>query len=62
MTSAFDKEAKRSAGCAGNVLSLYEDRPNNWDAWDIDFFTAMLYLKEQLFLRNLRAEALYLNK
>ena len=22
----------------GNVLSLYEDRPNNWDAWDIDFF------------------------
>ena len=22
----------------GNVLSLYEDLPNNWDAWDIDFF------------------------
>ena len=22
----------------GNVLSLYEDRPLNWDAWDIDFY------------------------
>ena len=22
----------------GNVLTLYEDRPNNWDAWDIDIF------------------------
>jgi alpha-mannosidase len=36
---AFDKEA----GCAvlegkGNLLSLYEDRPNQWDAWDIDIF------------------------
>ena len=27
----------------GNVLSLYEDRPFNWDAWDIDF-----YYKESL--------------
>ena len=23
---------------AGNVLSLYEDRPNDWDAWDVDFY------------------------
>ena len=23
---------------SGNVLSLYEDRPLNWDAWDIDFY------------------------
>jgi len=22
----------------GNRFTLYEDRPNNWDAWDIDFF------------------------
>ena len=22
----------------GNIFSLYEDIPNNWDAWDIDFF------------------------
>jgi alpha-mannosidase len=22
----------------GNIISLYEDIPNNWDAWDIDFF------------------------
>ena len=25
-------------GQAGNRFSLYEDRPNNWDAWDIDIF------------------------
>ncbi len=22
----------------GNVLTLYDDHPNNWDAWDIDFY------------------------
>ena len=22
----------------GNELTLYVDRPNNWDAWDVDFF------------------------
>jgi len=22
----------------GNILTLYEDRPNDWDAWDIDAF------------------------
>jgi alpha-mannosidase len=26
------------AGRPGNVLTLYEDRPNNWDAWDVDLF------------------------
>ena len=37
--SAFDKEAKKEVlGNAGNILSLYEDRPNDWDAWDVDFF------------------------
>ncbi len=37
----FDKEAGRevlAAGERGHRLSLYEDRPNNWDAWDIDSF------------------------
>lgn len=37
----FDKQAGKDvlgAGESGNLLSLYEDRPNNWDAWDIDFF------------------------
>ena len=38
MISAFDKEIKRSLKDCGNDLSLYEDRPTNWDAWDIDFF------------------------
>ena len=39
--SAFDKDASREVvpeGEAGNVLSLYEDRPNNWEAWDIDCY------------------------
>jgi alpha-mannosidase len=41
LVGAFDKECGREVlahGTAGNVLSLYEDRPNNWDAWDIDVF------------------------
>jgi alpha-mannosidase len=39
--SAYDKEAKKqilAEGKKGNVLSIYEDRPVNWDAWDIDIF------------------------
>jgi len=36
---AFDKEAGKAVLCeAGNVLTLYDDRPNAWDAWDIDIF------------------------
>jgi alpha-mannosidase len=38
---AFDKECRReilSRGQEGNVLLLYEDRPANWDAWDIDIY------------------------
>ena len=39
MVSAHDKELdKEVLTDPGNVLSLYEDRPNNWDAWDVDFF------------------------
>lgn len=26
------------SGEPGNVLTLYEDRPNDWDAWDVDLF------------------------
>lgn len=39
--SAFDKEENKEIiveGKFGNVLSLYEDRPANWDAWDIDIY------------------------
>ena len=37
--SAFDKESKKEIfESAGNILSLYEDRPNDWDAWDVDFY------------------------
>jgi alpha-mannosidase len=39
LTAARDKEAGRNLlvpGQCGNVLTLYEDRPNDWDAWDID--------------------------
>ena len=43
MVSAYDKEFdKEVLTDPGNVLSLYEDRPNNWDAWDVDFFTETL--------------------
>ena len=36
---AYDKELKLNLlNDSGNVLSLYEDRPLNWDAWDIDFY------------------------
>ena len=41
ITGAFDKEAGRDILVGdekGNLLSLYEDRSNNWDAWDVDIF------------------------
>ena len=39
LSSAYDKELDQEMlESQGNILSLYEDRPNNWDAWDIDFF------------------------
>ena len=39
LISAYDKEANVEAlKGPGNIFSLYEDIPNNWDAWDIDFF------------------------
>lgn len=41
LTKLFDKKAGRSVlkeGQRGNVLELYEDKPINFDAWDIDIF------------------------
>lgn len=39
--SIWDKRAEREllpAGTRGNVLMTYEDRPQNYDAWDIDCY------------------------
>ncbi len=41
LVSAFDKTVGREvlkSGENGNMLSLYIDHPNNWEAWDVDFF------------------------
>ena len=43
LISAYDKTTKREVlrdGGKGNVLCLYEDRPVNWDAWDVDVYYA----------------------
>ena len=39
LIKAFDKTTGRdllAEGSTGNALSLYEDRPHNWDAWEVD--------------------------
>ena len=39
LVAAHDLETGESIladGAVGNVLTLYEDRPHNWDAWEID--------------------------
>ncbi|MCL2378578.1 MAG: alpha-mannosidase [Defluviitaleaceae bacterium] len=39
ITSLYDKLAKRNVGKGNlNVLQAYEDKPMNYDAWDIDVF------------------------
>jgi alpha-mannosidase len=41
LTGLFDKRTNRESiapGDAGNVFILYDDVPNNWDAWDVDIF------------------------
>lgn len=41
LTGIFDRQADRSVlreGQLGNVLEIYEDKPVNYDAWDIDNF------------------------
>ncbi|MCE5325624.1 MAG: glycosyl hydrolase-related protein, partial [Planctomycetaceae bacterium] len=55
VVAAYDKAARReilAAGGGGNVLTLYEDRPAAWDAWDIDIYY------EQQVLETARAVAL----
>ena len=39
LVAAFDKTTGRDvvAGAAANLLALYVDQPNKWDAWDVDF-------------------------
>jgi alpha-mannosidase len=42
LTSVWDKSADRevlAAGARGNVLQVFEDYPNFYDAWDVDRFT-----------------------
>jgi len=41
LRSVFDKRARREVlapGAIANQLLLFEDKPVNWDAWDIDIF------------------------
>lgn len=41
LTSLYEKESNKEFlknGRNGNVLTAYEDRPINWDNWDIDVF------------------------
>lgn len=41
LVSIFDKQAEREVLTkegSGNVFQLFEDKPLNWDAWDIDLF------------------------
>ncbi len=39
ITSIYDKEAHRETiKSRANTILLWEDKPNNWDAWDINHF------------------------
>lgn len=39
LVSIFDKNADREVlKGSGNVFQIFEDKPMNWDAWDIDLF------------------------
>ncbi len=46
----FDKQSSREvlpAGAVANQFQAFEDRPLNWDAWDVDlFFDEKVYLAE----------------
>ncbi len=47
--SIYDKQAKREvilANGRGNILRLFEDRPVNWDAWDIDIYYENQFLQQ----------------
>jgi alpha-mannosidase len=41
ITRIYDKAARREVlapGAVGNQFQAFEDRPMNWDAWDVDIF------------------------
>jgi alpha-mannosidase len=41
ITGIYDKSARREVlapGAIGNQFQAFEDRPMNWDAWDVDIF------------------------
>jgi alpha-mannosidase len=55
LISAFDKVNSREilAGRGGNVLSVYEDTPNDFDAWDIDWFYTQQRLADPVCTENI---------
>ncbi len=59
LVRAFDKEAAHEAmrsGDRGNVITLYQDWPNYWDAWDIEQQAARQPLGEARLLEFRRGE------
>ena len=52
---AFDKETGMNVLNKGNVLSLYDDRPVDWDAWDVDIFyeNQLIETAKSYFLKHL---------
>jgi alpha-mannosidase len=49
LLSAFDKENKFEfipETTPGNVISLYNDRPTNWDAWDVEITYESQHLQD----------------
>lgn len=38
LLNAYDKETGRTIGTGGNDFTLYDDHPNQYDAWDIEHF------------------------
>lgn len=52
LSRVFDKRTKRevlAAGETGNRFDVHEDKPVNWDAWDIDIF----YLEKVRYITDL---------
>jgi alpha-mannosidase len=53
ITRIYDKRAQREVlapGMIGNQMQAFEDRPMNWDAWDVDiFFEDKLWTAEPAF-------------
>lgn len=57
LSRLFDKETEREVLVpeqGGNVLTLYEDRPNQYDAWDVDFFYEGQRLEQARLISHLR--------